>query len=73
MAARTLFGPPLPCRGVFCGLPIVITGPAGIVLGIISHNKGESLGKWAVIANGAVLAIAVILVIAFIGFLGAFS
>ncbi|MEV4126049.1 hypothetical protein [Nocardia sp. NPDC049707] len=58
---------------IFCGLPIVITGPAGIVLGIIGHNKGESLGKWAAIANGAVLAIAVILVIAFIGFVGAFS
>ncbi|MEV4234774.1 hypothetical protein ACIBJI_02835 [Nocardia sp. NPDC050408] len=58
---------------MFCGLPIVITGPAGIVLGIIGHNKGESLGKWAAIANGAVLAIAVILVIAFVGFLGAFS
>lgn len=26
-------------------LPIVITGPAGVVLGIICHNKGESLGK----------------------------
>ncbi|MEV5834024.1 hypothetical protein [Nocardia sp. NPDC052112] len=58
---------------LFCGLPIVITGPAGIVLGIIGHNKGESLGKWAAIANGAVLAIAVVLVIAFVGFLGAFS
>ncbi|WP_327093761.1 hypothetical protein OIE68_26400 [Nocardia vinacea] len=58
---------------MFCGLPIVITGPAGIVLGIIGHNKGESLGKWAAIANGAVLAIAVVLVIALVGFLGAFS
>ncbi|WP_181719394.1 DUF4190 domain-containing protein [Nocardia gipuzkoensis] len=25
-------------------------GPAGIILGIIGHNKGESLGKWAAIA-----------------------
>ncbi|WP_433758938.1 hypothetical protein [Nocardia sp. CA-135398] len=58
---------------MFCGLPIVITGPAGIVLGIIGHNKGESLGKWAAITNGAVLAIAVILVIAFVGFIGGFS
>ncbi|WP_330250336.1 hypothetical protein OG874_29370 [Nocardia sp. NBC_00565] len=58
---------------MFCGLPIVITGPAGIVLGIIGHNKGESLGKWAAIANGVVLALAIVLVIAFIGFLGAFS
>jgi hypothetical protein len=58
---------------MFCGLPIVITGPAGIVLGIIGHNKGESLGKWAALANGAVLAIAIILVVAFVGFLGAFN
>ncbi|WP_433199215.1 hypothetical protein ACQP1G_06175 [Nocardia sp. CA-107356] len=58
---------------MFCGLPIVITGPAGIVLGIIGHNKGESFGKWAAIANGAVLAIAIVLVIAFVGFLGAFD
>ncbi|WP_433628716.1 hypothetical protein [Nocardia sp. CA-120079] len=58
---------------ILCGLPIVITGPAGIVLGVIGHSKGESLGKWAAIANGAVLAIAVVLAIAFIGFLGALS
>jgi hypothetical protein len=32
---------------LFC--PILF-GPAGIVLGIVGHNKGESLGKWAAIA-----------------------
>ncbi|MET8870868.1 hypothetical protein [Nocardia sp. NPDC004604] len=51
----------------------MITGPAGIVLGIICHNKGESLGKWAATANGALLANAIILVIAFVGLLGAVS
>ncbi|MFI9410714.1 hypothetical protein [Nocardia gamkensis] len=32
---------------LFC--PILF-GPAGIILGIVGHNKGESLGKWAAIA-----------------------
>ncbi|MGW4325530.1 hypothetical protein ACWEKR_06515 [Nocardia sp. NPDC004573] len=32
---------------LFCPM---LFGPAGIILGIIGHNKGESLGKWAAIA-----------------------
>ncbi|WP_029900424.1 DUF4190 domain-containing protein [Nocardia brasiliensis] len=34
---------------LFC--PILF-GPAGIILGIIGHTKGEPLGKWAAIAAG---------------------
>lgn len=34
---------------LFC--PILF-GPAGIVLGLVGHSKGESLGKWAAIAAG---------------------
>ncbi|WP_405485862.1 hypothetical protein [Nocardia sp. NBC_00511] len=30
-------------------------GIAGIVLGVIGHNKGEPLGKWAAIASGVAL------------------
>jgi hypothetical protein len=55
----------------FCGLPIVLTGPAGITLGIVGHVKGESLGKWAAIANGVVLALAIVLAVLFFGFLSA--
>ncbi|MBF6466600.1 hypothetical protein IU427_15630 [Nocardia beijingensis] len=32
---------------LFCPM---LFGPAGIILGIIGNNKGESLGKWAAIA-----------------------
>lgn len=39
---------------LFC--PILF-GPAGIVLGIVGHNKGESLGKWAAIASGITMII----------------
>ncbi|OCF87949.1 hypothetical protein AW168_23160 [Nocardia brasiliensis] len=34
---------------LFC--PILF-GPAGIILGIVGHTKGEPLGKWAAIAAG---------------------
>lgn len=39
---------------LFC--PILF-GPAGIVLGIIGHNKGEPLGKWAAITAGVTMII----------------
>ncbi|QBS41391.1 hypothetical protein DMB37_15920 [Nocardia sp. CS682] len=39
---------------LFC--PILF-GPAGIVLGLIGHSKGESLGKWAAIASGVTMII----------------
>ncbi|MEV0245029.1 hypothetical protein AB0H76_00410 [Nocardia sp. NPDC050712] len=30
----------------------LLFGPAGIILGLVGRNKGESLGKWAAIAAG---------------------
>ncbi|MFC9432567.1 hypothetical protein [Nocardia sp. NPDC057030] len=39
---------------LFC--PILF-GPAGIVLGIVGHNKGEPLGKWAAITAGVTMII----------------
>ncbi|WP_051133387.1 DUF4190 domain-containing protein [Nocardia paucivorans] len=43
---------------LFC--PILF-GPAGIVLGLIGHNKGEPWGKWAAIAAGAGLVVGLVL------------
>src|SRR5690606_10225850 len=34
-----------------CGLPALVTGPAGIVLGIVGHNKRESLGVAAAVTH----------------------
>ncbi|TQM30562.1 hypothetical protein [Nocardia bhagyanarayanae] len=39
----------------------ILFGPAGIVFGILGHNKGEPLGRWAAIAAGAALVIGLIL------------
>jgi hypothetical protein len=50
---------------LFC--PILF-GPAGIILGVIGHNKGESLGKWAAIVSG--IALVVGLVLSFVVFSG---
>jgi hypothetical protein len=43
---------------LFC--PILF-GPAGIILGVIGHNKGESLGKWAAIVSGIALVVGLVL------------
>ncbi|WP_431964819.1 hypothetical protein [Nocardia sp. bgisy134] len=50
-----------------CFFPILLTGPAGIILGFVGHSKGESLGKWAAIANAVVLVLAILLVVFVIG------
>lgn len=55
---------------VLCFIPIVVTAPAGIIFGIVGHSKGEQLGKWAAIANGVVLALAIVLVVAVVGIAG---
>ncbi|MEU8896396.1 hypothetical protein [Nocardia sp. NPDC048505] len=47
----------------FCGLPMIVSGPAGVVLGIVGHSKGEQLGKWGAIANGVSVALALILLL----------
>lgn len=49
---------------LFCPL---LFGIAGIVLGVIGHIRGESLGKWAAIAAGVCLIIGMILALALSG------
>ncbi|MBC7303391.1 MAG: hypothetical protein H5T78_20880 [Nocardia sp.] len=53
-----------------CGLPVLITAPTGIVLGLVGHAKGEEMGKWAAIVNGAIAALAALLVIVFLVLIG---
>ncbi|MFI5499366.1 hypothetical protein ACIA5E_09910 [Nocardia asteroides] len=55
---------------MLCGIPVLITAPTGIVLGVVGHAKGESMGKWAAIANGAVAALAVLVFVLFIAAIG---
>ncbi|MGW6426413.1 hypothetical protein ACWF82_27380 [Nocardia sp. NPDC055053] len=55
---------------MLCGLPILVTAPTGIVLGIVGHAKGEQMGKWAAIANGVVAALAALAVVLFVVALG---
>ncbi|MFE6919739.1 hypothetical protein ACFVAV_01710 [Nocardia sp. NPDC057663] len=51
---------------MLCGLPILVTAPTGIVLGLVGHAKGEQMGKWAAIANGVVAALAALVVVLFV-------
>lgn len=51
---------------MLCGLPVLVTAPTGVVLGLVGHAKGEPMGKWAAIANGAVGALAAVLVLVFV-------
>lgn len=48
---------------LLCGFPALLTGPAGIVLGIIGRQKGESLGLGAAITNGVILALVVLVML----------
>ncbi|MFD4456870.1 hypothetical protein [Nocardia sp. NPDC058480] len=64
-AAASVFG-----GLALCGLPVLITAPTGIVLGLVGHAKGEEMGKWAAIVNGAIAALAAVLVIVFVALLG---
>jgi hypothetical protein len=52
------------CAGISLLFCPYLFGPAGIVLGIIGHKKGESLGKWAAIASAISLIIGLILIYA---------
>ncbi|WP_062986440.1 DUF4190 domain-containing protein [Nocardia anaemiae] len=52
------------CAGISLLFCPYLFGPVGIVLGIIGHKKGESLGKWAAIASAISLVIGLILVYA---------
>ncbi|MFD3702932.1 hypothetical protein ACFWUP_07270 [Nocardia sp. NPDC058658] len=64
-AAASVFG-----GLAMCGLPVLVTAPTGIVLGLVGHAKGEEMGKWAAIVNGAIAALAALLVIVFVALLG---
>ncbi|SEM25407.1 DUF308 domain-containing protein [Nonomuraea pusilla] len=39
----------------------ILFGLAGIVLGIVGHTRGESLGKWAAIASGICMVLGMVL------------
>jgi hypothetical protein len=49
---------------LFCPL---VFGVAGIILGVVGHIRGESLGKWAAIAAAVCLVIGIVLVFALSG------
>ncbi|WP_330250338.1 hypothetical protein OG874_29380 [Nocardia sp. NBC_00565] len=49
------------CAGISLLFCPYLFGPAGIILGLIAHNKGESLGKWAAIVSALTLIIGLIL------------
>ncbi|MET7771556.1 hypothetical protein [Nocardia sp. NPDC005366] len=55
---------------LLCVVPVIVTAPTGLILGLVGHAKGEPLGKWAAIVNGVVLALAIVLVVAFVGIMG---
>ncbi|MET8870866.1 hypothetical protein [Nocardia sp. NPDC004604] len=52
------------CAGISLLFCPYLFGPMGIVLGIIGHRKGESLGKWAAIASAISLVVGLIMVYA---------
>lgn len=52
------------CAGISLLFCPYLFGPVGIILGIIGHKKGESLGKWAALVSAISLAIGLILVYA---------
>lgn len=49
------------CAALALFLCPILFGPAGIVFGILGHNKGEPLGRWAAIAAGVALIVGLIL------------
>ncbi|MEU4414898.1 hypothetical protein [Nocardia salmonicida] len=64
-AAASVFG-----GLALCGLPVLITAPTGIALGLVGHAKGEDMGKWAAIVNGAIAALAALAVVVFVAMIG---
>ncbi|MEV4126047.1 hypothetical protein [Nocardia sp. NPDC049707] len=52
------------CAGISLLFCPYLFGPVGIILGIIGHRKGESLGKWAAIVSAISLIVGLILVYA---------
>ncbi|WP_336084444.1 hypothetical protein [Nocardia sp. SSK8] len=51
---------------LLCGVPMLVTVPTGVVLGIIGHTQDEKLGKWAATANAAVGVLAALAVVVFV-------
>ncbi|MGV9819573.1 hypothetical protein [Nocardia xishanensis] len=49
------------CAALALVLCPILFGPAGIVFGILGHNKGEPLGRWAAIASGVALVAGLVL------------
>ncbi len=58
----SLFG--FVCAGISLLFCPYLFGPVGIILGIVGHRRGESLGKWAAIASTISLIIGLIIVYA---------
>ncbi|WP_433601375.1 hypothetical protein ACQPXH_06330 [Nocardia sp. CA-135953] len=52
------------CAGISLLFCPYLFGPVGIILGIIGHKKGESLGKWAAFVSAISLVIGLILIYA---------
>lgn len=53
------------CAAVALFFCPILFGPAGIVLGVVGHTKGESLGKWAAIVSAVALIAGLLLGLAF--------
>jgi len=45
------------CAAVAVVLLPIVLGPIAIVLGVVAHSKGDPLGKWAIAAGVAGLAL----------------
>jgi len=53
------------CAAVALFFCPILFGPVGIVLGVIGHSRGESLGKWAAIVSAVALVVGLLLGLAF--------
>lgn len=49
------------CAAVCLFFCPILFGPAGIILGVVGHSKGETLGRWAAIAAGAGMILGLVL------------
>ncbi|WP_157247066.1 hypothetical protein [Nonomuraea typhae] len=49
------------CAGVALLILPIIFGPIGIVLGIVGHTRGESLGKWSAVTAGVTMVLSMVI------------
>jgi len=49
------------CAAVCLFFCPILFGPAGIILGVVGHSKGETLGRWAAIAAGVGMILGLVL------------